>query len=207
MSGMGHDPGAGVAKGVTDGGQRGVLDHHSGAMLAAIDLHQRTQSRGMGGDRGGGIGVVGDEQEIDALGTQRRGPVELRRHDADGVENVEKSARGEILCLREGRHRDAAGLSGGRETRDLGALGGLEMRPQRGTRACDRARHGGDVTDEAPALEHEARRRKVGERGHDAGLQVVDASRGRIGRCSLVQGKRERMGEVSPGQSTSTICA
>src|ERR1019366_4666929 len=138
--------------------------------------------------------------------------IQLRRHDPNRVENVDDAMTGEILRLGQGGHGDGAGLPGKRQPRDIDRLRRLHVRPERHLKACEVARHGADVPQQLLAIENEARRWQVGEL-HVGGVpeavvsvgtgHVATSSMGSTGRGICRQAKRDRIGLVRPGASTS----
>ena len=171
MAGMGHDAGElDARRGMQDARdveQAGQLRlRQAGAAAAAVDLDEdrkRVAARRGGGDRPRDGEVVGDDPQVDAAAAQLGDRRQLRRHDADAIEDVREAAVGEIACLRQRRHGDAAVMAFDRHAADLDGFGGLEMRPQH---------HAGAAQAVAHALEVAAQDRPVENEG--GGRQVVD---------------------------------
>ena len=114
-------------------------------------------------DRRRDRGFVGHDLQIDAARAQSRNPVELRGRDADRVEDVQETARGEVFGLRQRRDGDRAHSTAMGDARDFGRFGGLQMRPQDHAQFARAFAHALGVAIQTRAVEHQARRRQIGD--------------------------------------------
>ncbi len=77
---------------------------------------------------------------------ERGNPIKARRKNADRVQNIAKSMIEEILGFREGRDRDAAGLSSNGIFRDFRRLRRLEVWAERHAMRLHAQVHGVEIT-------------------------------------------------------------
>lgn len=112
--------------------QRVGLRRNATPPLAAIDLDQHVEDDAeilaAGGNGLRRLQVIGDDGESHARLDQRRRLAELRRRDADGVEDVLEAVGGEVLGLLQGRDGDAAEMTIDRHAGDVHRLGRLQVR-------------------------------------------------------------------------------
>ncbi len=179
---------------------------YAAAVLPAVDLDQDGWRGRLRRDQAGHFEVVGDHDNVCALGIQPDDLLQLLRRDADGIEDVGDAVAEEILRL--GRVETVMPpvgrrSRGGRPSIHLAVF----MCGRSGTdRPVQRCRHDADVAVEDGAVQHQARRRQVGK-FHTGNVQLAVSSIGSTGRGMYCHGKRDRIGLVSPGASTSMTCS
>lgn len=130
------------------------------------------------GDRVRGRQAVGDELQVATLPAQRERLAQFRGHHADGVDDVPDPVREKLFGFLECRHRDA--LRAGRDLGidDLGAFGGLDVRPEPDAERVQMGLHAADVVLHAADVDQ-------GGRGVE-GLKVHDALPRRVADANTV---------------------
>jgi len=150
---MGHDAGAQRSKGLADRDQRAGIGCDAAPMLARVDLDQNAQRNTLGFREGSDgacrFEVVGDQLQVHAAPKQGRHALQLRRNDADGIEQVAEPGIGQAFRFGQGRNGKAARLALDREPRDVHRFCRLQVRAQRQAAAAHRLRHGREVRDQA----------------------------------------------------------